>query len=415
MYRFFSIKKVYILILLFDMAVMARALYLHIYDSIPDNILMFRDECADYDFGVPVSLDFDSECENAINVVGDGSNELSMSGSENGNYNANVKIFGLLNIKEVSVSVVEPVELFAIGKCTGIYVETDGIMVLGFCDINDKDSLTTSPGKNILKEGDYILSVNNHVVYNSLDLENEIQNSDSDKIILTIRRDDEEFDVAVNRILCDDEQYRLGLWVRENLQGIGTLTYSDDEGYYAALGHSINDASTGMLLEIRRGEIYRPDIFNIIKGQEKKPGEIYGAISYNREDYQGEIMSNNSCGIFGILDKNVRESVVADCSKYNIKLKNEINKGDASIICDVDGERKEYAIQIVKTDINSSNNRDMVIKITDEVLLNKTNGIVQGMSGSPIIQDGKLIGAVTHVFVNDPTKGYGIFIENMLE
>ena len=209
-----------------------------------------------------------------------------------------------------------------------------------------------------------------------------------------------------------DGEYMLGIWVRDDSQGIGTITYVTDDGKYRALGHGISDIDTGKLLSSHNGTIYNANIWGVKKGEKGKPGGLCGTILYNENNILGNIEDNRFCGLSGTINSDI-------VSKYNLKkmevaFHDEIEKGDAKIQFITNGNVEYYDIEIEEINVNNKE-KNMVIKVTDQELLKKTNGIVQGMSGSPIIQNGHIIGAVTHVFVNDPTKGYGIFIENMLD
>ena len=208
---------------------------------------------------------------------------------------------------------------------------------------------------------------------------------------------------------------KIGIWVRDNAQGIGTLTFVDENGKFGALGHGINDTDTSELMELGEGLLYKTNIIAIKKGTKGEPGELTGMISYSDKNVIGTISDNTEAGIFGTCDTG-KISLMDEAHMYPIGLKQEIRLGEAQIITTVDDTRETYDIEITEVRLDHDNvNRGIVIKITDPRLLSLTGGIVQGMSGSPIIQDGKLIGAVTHVLVQDSTKGYGIFIENMLE
>lgn len=426
MCRFFNYKRCFIAIIILDLMLLGRISFLSAMYSVPDDIVLFPDEEVTYVFGLPIKISFNEESSEVFSINGDKgvtdsdvSGSMSIAGSVKGSYSANASLFGIFSLKEVSINIVDPVLVYPVGKCSGIYVETDGIMVLGTGDIEVSDSDDTgynieSPCKNILKEGDYILKVNNEDVDSNKQLIEAVQNADDDKIILTIRRDGEIIEAAINRVCTKDGIYKLGIWIRENLQGIGTITYIDEEGNFGALGHGINDSTSGVILQINDGGLYTPYIKEIIKGRKQNPGELYGVISYANEDYWGKIEKNTDNGIFGTIEQDAYDDLIQGSDKMEIKLKTEINKGRAYIISDLEGEPKKYEIEILQIDLNSTNNKSMIIEITDSTLLELTNGIIQGMSGSPIIQDGKFIGAVTHVFVNDPTKGYAVFAENML-
>jgi stage IV sporulation protein B len=216
----------------------------------------------------------------------------------------------------------------------------------------------------------------------------------------------------LNPVKCSEEDYKLGIWVRDDTQGIGTLTYVREDKTFGALGHGISDADTGGLLQIKDGQLYETEILGIHKGSQGSPGELSGLIRYEDDNILGEILSNTELGIFGKLDK----AEELQLKTMEVAYKQELELGEATILCQVDGEVEEYEIEITKIDkSHSDTNKGFVLKVTDERLLEKTGGIVQGMSGSPVIQNGKFVGAVTHVFVQDSTGGYGIFAETMLD
>ena len=207
---------------------------------------------------------------------------------------------------------------------------------------------------------------------------------------------------------------KLGIWVRDNAQGLGTVTFLNTNSRFGALGHGIHDVDTSELLEIENGRVYETSIRDIQKGEDGAPGGMEGIIVYNNYNVLGKITSNTDCGIFGTIDR--IDALFADQTPIETAARDEIVEGPAVIRCAVEGTVKDYQIRVTKIDKNTTEvNKGIVIEVTDDRLLSVTGGIVQGMSGSPIIQNGKLIGAVTHVFVHDATKGYGIFIEDMME
>ena len=231
--------------------------------------------------------------------------------------------------------------------------------------------------------------------------------------MLTVLRAEEEIELSLQPVWTEEETYKVGIWVRSDAQGIGTLTYVDSQGHFGALGHGINDIDTSTLLSLEKGTLYASTIRSVIKGTKGVPGELAGVIHYRDDAVLGTIEQNTVTGIFGTL------SCSLDCfhleGPVEVAYKQEVQTGPAVIRSALDGTIREYEIEIEKVYLNSSDaNKGMVIRVTDPELLELTGGIVQGMSGSPILQNGKLIGAVTHVFVQDSTSGYGIFIENML-
>ena len=229
-----------------------------------------------------------------------------------------------------------------------------------------------------------------------------------------MERNGEVSSIKVSPTQTGREEYKLGIWVRDDTQGIGTVTYMDGDGNYGALGHGISDVDTGLLMNLDGGNLYHTEILSVVKGEKGSPGEMTGVIRYRNSEILGTITENTDQGIFGKITRQKEGFAVGE--PVEIAYKQEITAGPATILSAVDGTVKEYSIEIEKINLNSREaNKSMVIRVTDEELLEKTGGIIQGMSGSPILQNGKLIGAVTHVFVQDSARGYGIFIEHMLE
>lgn len=301
-----------------------------------------------------------------------------------------------------------------LGMPVGIYIRSKGVMVLNTSEITDINGKKHEPTKDGLECGDYIVCFNGKDV-ESIDSFTEMVKKNGDKeCTLTILRDGEEKKIEMAPVQTDIDNYKLGVWVRQDAQGIGTLSFVDEDGNFAALGHGITDVDTSKIIDIQSGRLYESKILSIVKGRDGNPGEMIGHIDYKNSPVLGIIEKNNERGIYGTLLDSV------DLYKEELALpignKDEVREGAAVIRCNVDGNVKDYDIIIEKVEkICLNENRNMVIEIIDSELLDETNGIIQGMSGSPLIQNGKLIGAVTHVLVNDPTRGYGIFIENMLE
>ncbi|MGN9056283.1 SpoIVB peptidase [Bariatricus sp. HCP28S3_A7] len=316
--------------------------------------------------------------------------------------------------KEVSAGTGSENLLIPGGMPIGIYMETDGVMVLGTDEIKSSDGSSTSPAKHLVKDGDYIVGIDEEEVENKQELIEVMQNLSKKTVILHLRRKMEYIDVKIHPAKDEEGKYKLGIWVRDNVQGLGTITFLNANSEFGALGHGIHDVDTSELLEISEGTLYETSIQNIKKGQNGCPGGMEGIIVYNHYNVLGSITSNTETGIYGKIDR--VDKVFKNQEAYPAASKEEIKTGKAYIRCAVSGEVKDYEIQITKIDLHPGEvNKGIEIRVTDEELLRITGGIVQGMSGSPILQDGKIVGAVTHVFVQDSTKGYGIFIENMLE
>lgn len=240
-----------------------------------------------------------------------------------------------------------------------------------------------------------------------------ITQSEGEEMIMTIRRGDADTEVKIKPEGNQSGEWKLGIWIRDNAQGIGTMTYVDTDDTFGALGHGINDVDTSTLMQLGEGTLYKTEIVGITRGKDGSPGELTGYIEYDNENVIGEITQNTEEGIFGVCNDEIVTQTPYE--PIPIALKQEVEIGHAQIICSVSGEPKFYDIEVEELHLEDDNvNRGLVIKITDEELLTLTGGIIQGMSGSPIIQNGKLVGAVTHVLVQDATSGYGIFIENML-
>ncbi len=296
------------------------------------------------------------------------------------------------------------------GHSIGVNINVDGIMILGVSDFYGQDGKKHCPAREAgLKEGDIIVSVDKKEVTTASQFSDIVDQCTGDKLNVEYIRDSKKITTTIVPVKSsEDGKYRLGLWARDGTTGMGTLTFVDPvTKKFGALGHGVCDADTGKLITPGESNIYYASVSDITRGTISSPGELQG---YFISSEIGDITSNTEYGIFGTLTEDFdsgRHIVVAS--------RREISTGNASILCCIDGNTvEEFSVNIEKININSTNNKSMIIHITDKELINRTGGIVQGMSGSPVIQNGKLIGAVTHVFVNDPTRGYGIFIENML-
>ena len=325
-----------------------------------------------------------------------------------------VKLFGILPFKQVGIRVIEDRELIPVGVPIGIYVKTEGVLVVGTGEFASQGAGKVSPAKNILKSGDYVIKLNGTEVTGKDDLIMRIENCGGEEQLLTIRRDAETYDVKIKPEKDRTGKYKIGVWVRDNAQGVGTMTYIDDNGNFGALGHGINDVDTSTLMEMNDGTLYQTEIISIRKGAAGQPGEMTGMIVYSDDRILGDITSNSTRGIFGKCNQKALALGTEDA--LPIGLKQEIEKGPAQILCTVDGTTRYYDIEITELHLDHDNvNRGIELRVTDPELLSVTGGIVQGMSGAPIIQKEKFVGAVTHVLVQDSTRGYGIIIENMLE
>lgn len=315
----------------------------------------------------------------------------------------------------VNADVSEEFKVLPCGFPVGIYLETDGVMVISCGTVVGKDGIMYEPALDLIRAGDYVVSVNGIDVSSKSQLLFLVNKYGGEELKIGIRRGEKTHLVNVDAVLTGKNEYKIGVWVRDDTQGIGTMTYVTSNGEFGALGHGISDIDTGELLSSDTGLLYNARIWGIKKGTNGTPGGLCGTINYDEKNVIGEINDNTNIGIFGSTDAEYIQKKYG-MTYVEVAETNEIKKGKAYIRSMVSGELKDYEIQI--TDINRADDNDsrqLTIEVIDKELLSITNGIVQGMSGSPIIQNEKLIGAVTHVLVNDPTKGYGIFIEEMME
>lgn len=329
-------------------------------------------------------------------------------------YQMNLKLFGVLPYKSVDIEVIQDKMLIPSGIPIGIYVKTNGVLVVGIGEFESDEGKKVSPAKYALQKGDYILKADGEEIENKKQFVRLIEEYEEESMVLTIKRNGEITDVMVKPEYNQNKEKKLGIWIRDNAQGIGTMTYEDVDHSFGALGHGINDVDTSTLMNLDEGTLYKTEIVGITRGSNGSPGELTGYIEYDTDNIIGEITENTSEGIFGVCDIQLENAVSFE--PIPIALKQEIVLGPAQIICSVTGEPEFYDVEIVEVNLERDNvNRGIVIRVVDEKLLTLTGGIIQGMSGSPIIQNGKLAGAVTHVLVQDSAKGYGIFIEEMLD
>lgn len=402
-------KKIYrrFLIILFIAGVVFTGGYTYQFvdHSIPDEINVFSYDDIKLKTNLPVSYTVN---KNSLEA------STNQKDSRITPYKLKTKIFGIIPSKEVDVNVIKQTKVIPCGFQVGIYLHTQGVMVINTGEVSDLNGVISSPAQNIVKQDDYIVSLNGKDVNTKSQLIFLINKYGADDIVLGLRRNGNLLNVKVKPICSGTNEYKLGIWVRDDSQGIGTMTYLTEDGKFGLLGHGISDVDTGALLSSNNGILYRADIWGIKKGEAGTPGGLLGTIEYEKENEFGAITSNTEHGIFGVANDNLKNECGNDY--MNIGLKQDVKKGKAYVRCAINNVIDDYEIEIIKVDYtNNQKTKGMIIKITDQRLLDYTNGIVQGMSGSPIIQDGKIIGAVTHVFVNNSTKGYGIFVENMLK
>lgn len=323
-----------------------------------------------------------------------------------------VQLFGKLNVSNVTLNVIPKTTVIPLGNTIGLKLYTEGVLVVGMSEIEGK-----KPYENTgIQEGDRIIKIDKQNISSTDDLVQTVNSAQGKEVQVTYIKDDTLEELTTNMLPAKtkDNEYKLGLWVRDAAAGVGTLTfYEPSTKMFAALGHGITDIDTGDIVTIANGELVSSNIVSITKGEKGTPGEIRGSI--DGETKLGDISKNTSFGIFGKISNKTKLEI--NQNEMEVLARNEIEQGKAQIICELEeGKKKTYEIQIQKIyTTNNTDNKSMLIKVTDKELLEKTGGIIQGMSGSPIIQNGKFVGAVTHVLVNDPTTGYAVFADMMLK
>lgn len=324
---------------------------------------------------------------------------------------ANLKLFGVIPVKSVELHTVETPVLIPGGNPFGIKLLMEGVMVVGMGEIKTLEGMECPADDCGLEEGNVILSLDGKKLSSNNDITEIVSKSDGEPLEIVYtdgKKENVSFLTPVYSLA--DCSYKAGMWVRDSTAGIGTVTFYEPEtGRFGGLGHPVCDSDTGEIIPISSGEAAEVEITSILKGESGQPGELHGCFTSRKTS--GVIYANNKYGIFGELFSGLPTS-----GGIPMALKQEVKTGKASIYTTIDENGpKEYEVEIQKIDCKNSGTKNMTIRVTDKRLLEKTGGIVQGMSGSPIIQNGKLVGAVTHVFVSDPQKGYGIFAENMYE
>lgn len=378
--------------------IIATAMFVECDVYFPDQIKIFCGENINVRESSPYTLD----------IAASGAAEA------NGEYDAAVKLFGLIPVKNVEVDVLPVTEIVPGGTTVGIKMFTRGLMCVGTEKQTGENRQTVDASKDAdIKNADMILSVNGVDLHTVEQFGKIVSESEGKPLTLTVERNGEITEKKLTPVKTNDG-YKLGIWVRDSTAGIGTVTFVDkNTNVYGALGHPITDVDTGALMPVERGSISEAKIVDVKKGKRGEPGELNGLFDQSGAD-RGVIMKNTARGIYGILENDCKAGISEEA--VPVASKTQVHTGKAEIYANVENNTVEkYEVEIIKIMKHAADDKNLVVSVTDKRLLEKTGGIVRGMSGSPIIQDGKIIGAITHVFVNDPTKGYGIFIENMLE
>jgi stage IV sporulation protein B len=303
-----------------------------------------------------------------------------------------------------------------VGSIAGVKLYTNGVLVVGMSEVEDLEKQKVKPYENSgIEEGDTIITIGEQEISNTQDLIQTVNESNGATLNITYVRNGETQECSITPVETSSKEYKIGLWVRDSAAGVGTVSfYEPSTKMFGALGHGITDIDTGELINISNGEFITTKILSIIRGEQGTPGKIQGTVE-NQKNI-GDIYKNTEFGIYGKVN-NIASLNIDSSKEMEVALRDEIKEGEATILCSLDGETpKEYKIEIEKIyKENNYDNKSMLIKVTDDGLIEKTGGIIQGMSGSPIIQNGKFVGAITHVLVNSPEEGYAVFGDLMIK
>ena len=397
---FFEVISFSFLLLFFNMQV------LNIY-NLPDQIPMTYSDVEtinkDKSFGNNITANIE---EKTVNV---GEEKISFK-------TLIFKLFGFIPIRRIEANIIDEKEVYIGGCPIGFSIDVDGLIVIGSNSILTEQGPVDTVENSEIKKGDIITSINGKKTSSINDLYNILnsKNYNGEELTLEILRKNEKLNISLKPVLDKvDNKYKIGLWVKNDAAGVGTLTYVEaDTLKYGALGHPITDYETGVFVPAKSGKIFPCNVVGLNKGEKGVPGEIKGVFLQGKNK-KGTIEKNTNFGVFGIISD---KSKIVDSNKTaDVASRLTMKPGKATLISSISGVSEEYEIEIIKTNYQpSSSDKSFVFRVTDKRLLDLTGGIIQGMSGSPILQNGKIVGAVTHVFVSDPTKGYGVYIDWMI-
>ena len=390
------IKSVAIISLIICISIFSAIFYLS--GTLSDNYKVPSGKSLEISTNIPVKakyLDSSTAQGKVINSIGS-------------NYDVELKIFGLIPVGKASVEIIDDMYVSVLGTPFGMKIYTDGVLIIALSEVDTNEGNISPATRSGLRVGDYIVTLDGKKVYTNEDVSAIIEQSDGRSLNVVVNREGKIMPLTLNpKISVSTGTYKAGIWVRDSSAGIGTLTfYYPSNNVVCGLGHGICDKDTGSLLTVNSGQLVGAEIISLKKAVSGEPGELTGRITLSQ---YGNILINTNCGVYATATKNY------SCDNLlPVALKQEIKNGEATIVTTISGSTpKEYSCTVKICD--ESDVQNLIVKINDQELIAATGGILQGMSGSPIIQNGKLIGAVTHVLIDDATKGYGIFAENMLE
>lgn len=396
--------------------------------ALPDEIYLIGGGSRVLDVGLPMSMTLQDTVEesgepsgitvngNPVSQGGSVRSALEVTGSTEGQASVELKLFGMIPIKEMRIISVPQKVLVPGGQSIGVMLHTRGALVVGLMDISRENGEKVGPAKQAgLRAGDILLEYDGVEIQNAAHLSSLVEARGAGEVPIVILRNQVRLELRISPTQDGGSgEYKLGAWLRDSTLGVGTLTFYDPEsGHFAGLGHAITDFDTGEILTVREGTIVQSNILDVVKGRAGEPGELKGNFSSSSKTL-GSIVKNTDYGIYG----DAEEALSNPCYAYlEAADRSEVKTGKASVLCTVDGGGvREYSCQIIKIYAQETQaQRSFILEIDDEALLEKTGGIVQGMSGSPILQNGKLIGAVTHVFIDNPKRGYGVYLDWMLK
>lgn len=394
--------------------------------GVPSSIVLSSGTEGTLTFGLPVTLVADDDARSVVGIGGDSLSDVTdveagekvkLTPRSAGEADMSVSVFGI-PVKDITVTVEEDKKLVPGGQSIGVMLYTKGALVVGTMDVKKSDGSAANPAKDAgLLAGDIIEELNGQEINDAAHLTKLINGlTGPAPVHLTVKRGEKELSVTITPVTdSDDGLLKMGVWVRDSTVGVGTMSFYDPETKtVAGLGHAIEDIDTGTELSVKEGEIAESQVIEVKKGEAGEPGELKGAFGASNR-LIANIEKNSEFGIYGKASKAVSNPLYKEA--LPICKRGDVKTGDATILTTVDGSGvAAYGCRIVRLYPQSSpQQKSFVIEVTDKKLLDITGGIVQGMSGSPVIQDGKIVGAVTHVFLDDPRMGYGVYIEWMLD